>query len=93
MGSVLLALLRYRVVEHVPESYFMDPVTSLKSPPRGSDFRLGSIIRWQLYEPVKAKTLPPRGEVAVSALFYRLRYWRSPGHRVTGHSPRALYIL
>ena len=50
MGSVLLALLRHRVVEHVPESYSMGPVTSLKSPPRGSDFRLGSIIRWQLYE-------------------------------------------
>ena len=50
MGSVILALLRHRVVEQVPESYLIDPVTSLKSPPRGSDFRLGSIIRWLLYE-------------------------------------------
>ena len=61
MGSIILALLRHRVVEHSPESYLMDPITSLKSPPRGSGFRLGSIIRWLLYEPVKAKTLPPRG--------------------------------
>ena len=68
MGSVLLALLRHRVVERLPESYLIDPVTSHKTKPRGSDFRLGSIIRWLLYEPVKAKTSPPRGEVAASAL-------------------------
>ena len=48
MVSVILALLRHRVVEQVPESYLIDPVTSLKS--RGSGFRLGSIIRWLLYE-------------------------------------------
>ena len=91
MGSVLLALLRYRVVEHAPESYFMGPVTSLKSPPRGSVFWLGSIIRWLLYEPVKAKTSPPRGEVAASALSYGLRLWWRFGHRVARLSPRALY--
>ena len=61
MGSVILALLRHRVVEQLPESYLVGPVTSLKSPPRGSGFRLGSIISWLPYEPVKAKASPPRG--------------------------------
>ena len=66
---------------------FYEPVKAKALPPRGE-----AAASALCYEPVKAKTLPPCGEVAASALSYGLRYWRSPGHRVAGPSPRALYI-
>ena len=74
MGSVILALLRHRVVEHVPESYLMTPLLALSRHRVGQAFGLGllfaggrmSTVTGQSFSTVGSKLRPvlyPMGSV------------------------------